>query len=71
MHEEYLLLHVMSALMHVDALVGVTISVIMCICMHVCVAPPIVMGAWPMAGTLWWLFVSTITIHLEFRGIML
>ena len=23
---------------------------------HVCVAPPIVVGAWPMAGTLWQLF---------------
>ena len=22
-------------------------------CMDVCVAPPIVVGAWPMAGTLW------------------
>ena len=23
---------------------------------HVCVAPPIIVGAWPMAGTLWQLF---------------
>ena len=36
--------------------VGVYVSVIMCIHVHVCVAPPTVVGAWLMAGTLWWLF---------------
>ena len=45
---------------HVHILVGVNVSVITCILewihVHVCVAPPIVVGAWPMAGTLWWLF---------------
>ena len=39
---------------------GVNVSVIMCILVwvhvHVCVALPIVVGAWPMAGTLWQLF---------------
>ena len=39
---------------------GVNVSVIMCILVwihvHICVAPPIVVGAWPMAGTLWQLF---------------
>ena len=57
MHVEYLLLRVMCVLMHVHVLVDVNVSVIMCIlvwiCVHVCVAPPIVVGAWPMAGTLW------------------
>ena len=47
-------------LMHVHVLVGVSVSVIMCILawirVHVCVALPIVVGAWPMAGTLWRLF---------------
>ena len=42
----------MCVLMHV--LVGINVSVIMCILVwihvHVCVAPPIVVGAWPMAG---------------------
>ena len=46
--------------MHVLVIVGVSVSVIMCIlvwiCVHVCVAPPMVVGAWPMAGTLRWLF---------------
>ena len=40
--------------------VSVNVSVIMCILVwihvYVCIAPPIVVGAWPMAGTLWWLF---------------
>ena len=57
MHVEYLLLRVMCVLTHVHVLVGVNVSVIMCILVwirvHVCVAPPIVVGAWPMAGTLW------------------
>ena len=60
MHVEYLLLHVMCVLMHVHVLVDVNVSVIMCILVwirvHVCVAPPIVVGAWPMAGTLRRLF---------------
>ena len=51
MHVEYLLVHV---------LVGVHVSVITCILVwihvHVCVAPPIVVGVWPMAGMLWRLF---------------
>ena len=54
------LLRVMCVLMQVHVLVGVNVSVIMCIlvwiCVHVCVAPPIVVGAWPMAGTLWRLY---------------
>ena len=59
---EYLLLHVLCVLMHVHVLVGVNVhvSVIMCILVwirvHVCVAPPIVVGEWPMAGVLWRLF---------------
>ena len=34
---------------------SVFVSVIMCILVwtHVCAAPPMVMGAWPMVGTLW------------------
>ena len=40
--------------------VCVNVSVIMCslvwIRVRVCVAPPIVVGAWPMVGTLWRLF---------------
>ena len=40
--------------------IHVSVSVIMCILVwihvHVCVALPIVVGAWPMAGTLWQLF---------------
>ena len=60
MHVEYLLLRVMCVLMHVHVLVDVNVSVIMCILVwirvHVCVAPPIVVGAWPMAGTLWRFF---------------
>ena len=60
MHVEYLLLRVMCGLMHVHVLVDVNVSVIMCILVwirvHVCVAPPIVVGAWPMARTLWRLF---------------
>ena len=56
MHVEYLLLHVMCVLMQVHVLVGVNVSVIMCILVWICVAPPIVVGAWPMAGTLWRLF---------------
>ena len=47
-------------LMNVHVLVGVNVSVIMRILewirVHVCVAPPIVVGAWPMAGMLWRLF---------------
>ena len=66
LHVEYLLLIVMCVLMHVHALVGVNVSVIMCIPVwirvHVCVAPPIVVGAWPVAGTLWQLFESIIII---------
>ena len=52
---------VMCVLMHVHniILVGVNVSMIMCILVsihvHVCVAPPIVVGVWLMAGTLWWL----------------
>ena len=42
--------------------VGVNVSVIMCILVsihvHVCVAPPIVVGAWPMAGMLWRPFIT-------------
>ena len=62
MHVEYLLLGVMCVLMHVHVLVDVNVhvSVIMCIlvwiCVHACVAPPVVVGAWPMARTLWRLF---------------
>ena len=45
---------------HVLVLVGVNVSVIMrnlvWIRVHVCVAPPMVVGVWMMAGTLWWLF---------------
>ena len=39
-------------------LVSVHVSVMMCILVwvHVCVALPIVVGAWLMAGTLWQLF---------------
>ena len=51
---------VMCVLTHVHVLVGVNVSVIMCILVwirvHVCVAPPIVVGAWPMAEMLWQLF---------------
>ena len=51
----HLLLRVMCVLMHVH-----DVSVIMCILVwihvHVCVAPPMVVGAWPMAGMLWRLF---------------
>ena len=39
-------MHVLCVLMHVHARIHV----------HVCVALPIVVGAWPMAGTLWQLF---------------
>ena len=60
MHVEYLLLRVMCVLTQVHVLVGVNVSVIMCILVwirvHVCVAPPIAVGMWPMAGTLWRLF---------------
>ena len=57
MHVEYLLLHVMCVLMHVHVLVGVKIMCIrVWIHAHVCVAPPIVVCEWPMAGTLWQLF---------------
>ena len=60
MHVEYLLLRVMCVLVQVHVLVGVSVSVIMCILVwmrvHVCVAPPIVVGAWSMAGMLWRLF---------------
>ena len=57
-HVEYLLLRVMCVLMHVHVLVGVNVSVIMCILVwiRVFVAPPIFVGAWPMAGMLWRLF---------------
>ena len=48
MHVEYLLLHVMCVLMHVHLLVGVNVSVITCTLVwmhvHLCVAPPIVVG---------------------------
>ena len=57
MHAEYQLVHVMCVLVHVHVLVGVNVSVRMCILVwihaHVCVAPPIVVGVWPMAGILW------------------
>ena len=45
---------ILEGKMYVHVLVGVNVSVIMCILVwiHVCVAPPIVVGAWPMAGTL-------------------
>ena len=43
------------------------VRVIMCILVlirvHVCVAPPIVVGAWPMAGTLWQLFEYIYKLH--------
>ena len=43
-----------SVLMHVLVLVGVNIMCILeWIRVHVCVAPPMVVGAWPVAGTLW------------------
>ena len=62
MHVEYLLLRVMCVLMHVHALVGVNVSVIMCILVwirvHVCVAPPIVVGAWPMVEMQIFIIVS-------------
>ena len=52
------------AMLHV---VGVNVSVIMCILVwihvHVCVALPIVVGAWPMAGTLWRHFINIILMH--------
>ena len=42
--------------MHVHVLVGVNVSVIMCIIVwiyiHVCVAKSVFVGAWPMAGVL-------------------
>ena len=73
LHVEYLFLIVMCVLMHVHALVGVNVSVIMCILVwirvHVCVAPPIVVGAWPMAGTPWQLFESIIIIILASGGV--
>ena len=60
MYVEYLLLRVMCVLMYVHVPVGVNVSVIMCILVwihvYVCVAVPIVVGVWPMAGTLWLLF---------------
>ena len=62
MHVEYLLLHVMCVLMHVHVLVGVNVSVIynvhscMDTCTCMCSSDHIVVGAWPMAGTLWRLF---------------
>ena len=47
----------------------VNVSVIMCILVwihvRVCVAPPIVVGAWPMAGTLWRLFEYYYYVALE------
>ena len=46
---------------------GVNVSVIMCILVwirvHVCVVPPIVLGAWPMAGMLWRLFEYIYKLH--------
>ena len=48
MHVEYLLLHVMCVLMQVHVLVGVNVSVIICVLVwirvHVYVAPPIVVA---------------------------
>ena len=60
MHVEYLLLRVNVCADACTCTCGCNVSVIMCILVwirvHVCVAPPIVVGAWPMAGTLWRLF---------------
>ena len=73
-----LMLRVMCVLMHVHVLVGVNVSVIMCILVwihvHVCAAPPIDVGAWPMAGTLWRLFEyyyyvsTTLNLHVTLRN---
>ena len=56
----FLLGMMMHVLIHVHVFVGVNVSVIMCILVwirvHACVALPIVVGVWPMAGTLWRLF---------------
>ena len=60
MHVVVLLMHVMCVLMHAHVLVGVNVIVVMCILVwirvHVCVDPPIVVGVWPMTGTVWQLF---------------
>ena len=57
---------------HVHVLVGVNVSVIMCILVwihvHVCVALPIVVGALPMAGTLWLLFEYYYYAHQTENG---
>ena len=56
MHVEYRLVHV-CVLVHVHVLVGVKIMCILAwIHVHIAVsvALPIVVGAWPMVGTLWW-----------------
>ena len=54
MHVEYLLLRVMCVLMYVHVLVGVNDNVYSC--MDTCTCMSKVVGAWPMAGTLWRLF---------------
>ena len=50
-------MHVICVLVHVLVSVHVHVSVVMCILawihVHVFVAPPIVVGVWPMAGMLW------------------
>ena len=68
MHVEYLLLRVMCVLMHACACTcGVNVSVIICILVwirvYLCVAPPIVVGVWPMAGMLWRLFEYIYKLH--------
>ena len=58
-----------------NVLVGVNVSVIMCslvwmrVC--VCVAPPIVVGTWPMAGTLWRLIEYYQILPLSYIGLSL
>ena len=39
--------------MLVHVLVSVIICILVWIHVHVCVAPPIVVGVWPMVGMLW------------------
>ena len=56
MHVQHLLVHVMCVLVYVHEPESVNVCILVRIHVHVCVAPPIVVGAWPMAGMLWWLF---------------
>ena len=66
MHVEYLLAHV-----HVHVLEGVNSVILEWIHVHVCVAPPIVVGAWKMATVALRYYIQHSFTHTYFMSLPL